>query len=83
VIVCGGVMVLRRRSPDVARPFRTPWVPLVPVLGIVVNLLLMFGLGLANWARLIGWLAIGLVIYFGRRRARAPRPTVQGNIISA
>ena len=83
VIVCGGVMVLRRRSPDVARPFRTPWVPLVPVLGIVVNLLLMFGLGLSNWARLIGWLAIGLVIYFGRRRARAPRPTVQGNIISA
>jgi APA family basic amino acid/polyamine antiporter len=67
VIVCGGVVVLRRRSPEIPRPFRTPWVPVVPVLGIAINLLMMFGLGLSNWARLIGWLAIGLVIYFGRR----------------
>jgi APA family basic amino acid/polyamine antiporter len=67
VIVCGGVVILRRRSPEIPRPFRTPWVPVVPVLGIAINLLMMFGLGLSNWARLIGWLAIGLVIYFGRR----------------
>jgi APA family basic amino acid/polyamine antiporter len=71
VIVCGGVVVLRRRNPDLPRPFRTPWVPVVPALGIVMNLALMFGLGLSNWARLIGWLAIGLVIYFGRRRSRS------------
>ena len=64
-------MVLRRRNPDMPRPFRTPWVPLIPVLGILVNLLLMFGLGLSNWARLLGWLALGLLIYFGRRRARS------------
>jgi APA family basic amino acid/polyamine antiporter len=71
VIVCGGVVVLRKRNPDMPRPFRTPWVPLVPTLGILVNLLLMFGLGMSNWARLIGWLAIGLLIYFGRRRSRS------------
>ncbi|HKA01773.1 MAG TPA: amino acid permease [Candidatus Solibacter sp.] len=71
VIVCGGVVVLRKRNPDMPRPFRTPWVPLVPTLGIIVNLLLMFGLGTSNWARLIGWLAIGLLIYFGRRRSRS------------
>jgi APA family basic amino acid/polyamine antiporter len=70
VIVCGGVVVLRRRNPEMPRPFRTPWVPVVPALGIVMNLALMFGLGLSNWARLIGWLAIGLMIYFGRRRSR-------------
>ena len=59
VIVSGGVIVMRRRNPELARPFRTPWVPLVPVLSIAVNLLLMAGLGWSNWARLIVWLAIG------------------------
>jgi APA family basic amino acid/polyamine antiporter len=73
VIVCGGVVVLRRRNPGVPRPFRTPWVPLVPALGIAVNLALMSGLGLSNWARLIGWLAIGLVIYFRGAGTRARR----------
>ena len=71
VIVCGGVMVLRKRNPEMPRPFRTPWVPLVPVLGMVTNVFLMFGLGASNWARLIGWLVIGLAIYFGRRRSRS------------
>ena len=71
VIVCGGVIVLRRRRPEAARPFRTPWAPVVPVLGIVMNLALMLGLGVSNWARLVGWLAIGLGIYFGRRRQRS------------
>jgi APA family basic amino acid/polyamine antiporter len=71
VIVCGGVIVLRKQRPNVARPFRTPWVPVVPVLGMLMNLALMFGLGVSNWARLIGWLAIGLAVYFGRRRARS------------
>jgi len=68
VIVCGGVIVLRRRNPDTPRPFQTPWVPVVPVLGILTNIALMLGLGASNWARLFAWLAIGLVIYFGRRR---------------
>src|SRR5882672_6090287 len=70
VLVCGGVIIMRRRHPEVPRPFRTPWVPVVPVLGALVNVVLMAGLGLTNWARLIIWLAIGLAIYFKRRGAR-------------
>ena len=68
VLVCGGIIIMRRTHPELPRPFRTPWVPVVPVLGIVVNILLMAGLGLSNWARLIIWLFIGLAIYFGYSR---------------
>jgi APA family basic amino acid/polyamine antiporter len=64
VIVCIAVMVLRRTNPDQARPFRTPGVPFIPVMGIVFNGYMMYKLGWINWARLIIWLAIGLVIYF-------------------
>ncbi|HEY2352210.1 MAG TPA: amino acid permease, partial [Candidatus Acidoferrum sp.] len=64
VIVCIAVMVLRRTNPGQARPFRTPWVPVVPVLGIIFNGYMMLKLGWINWARLFGWLAIGLAIYF-------------------
>jgi len=65
VIVCFGIIIMRRTQPDVARPFRTPWVPLIPILGILVNMAMMFGLGWTNWARLFVWLAVGLLIYFG------------------
>ncbi len=68
VIVCIAVMVLRRTDPDQARPFRTPWVPLVPILGVLFNGYMMYKLGWVNWARLIGWLIIGLVVYFGYGR---------------
>src|SRR5438105_6647834 len=64
VIVSLAVLVLRRTNPSQPRPFRTPWVPFVPVLGIVVNGYMMYKLGWINWARLITWLVIGLVIYF-------------------
>jgi APA family basic amino acid/polyamine antiporter len=64
VIVCIAVMVLRRTNPDQPRPFRTPWVPVVPILGILINGLMMYSLGRPNWIRLIVWLAIGLVVYF-------------------
>jgi APA family basic amino acid/polyamine antiporter len=72
VIVCMAVIIMRRTLPDLPRPFRTPFVPLVPALGILVNLSLMFSLGWQNWLRLIVWLLIGMVIYFGygRRRSR-------------
>src|SRR5271166_478042 len=71
VIVCAAVVILRRRRPDLERPFRTPWVPVVPILGILVNFALMSGLGVSNWLRLVIWLAIGLVIYFGYSRSRS------------
>src|SRR5882724_4422527 len=64
VIVCIAVMILRKTNPDQPRPFRTPWVPVVPILGIIFNGYMMYKLGWVNWARLFSWLAIGLVIYF-------------------
>ncbi|MGZ4732893.1 MAG: amino acid permease, partial [Terriglobales bacterium] len=64
VIVCIAVLLLRRTDPNQPRPFRTPWVPVVPILGILFNGYMMYRLGWINWARLIIWLAIGLVVYF-------------------
>jgi APA family basic amino acid/polyamine antiporter len=64
VIVCIAVMVLRRTNPGQPRPFRTPWVPIVPILGILFNGFMMYKLGWVNWARLVIWLVIGLVVYF-------------------
>ncbi len=64
VIVCAAVLVMRRISPETARPFRCPMVPLVPLLGIGFCLLLMFSLPSENWLRLFVWLGIGFVIYF-------------------
>ncbi len=64
VIVCIAIMVLRHTNPAQPRPFRTPWVPVVPILGIGFNGYMMYKLGWINWARLIVWLIIGLVIYF-------------------
>lgn len=71
VIVCGAVLIMRKTNPQAERPFRCPMVPLVPILGILSCLLLMFSLPAANWWRLIVWLAIGLVIYFlyGRKHS--------------
>jgi APA family basic amino acid/polyamine antiporter len=64
VIVCFAVLVMRRMHPEAERPFRCPWVPVVPILGILSCLLLMFSLPAANWWRLAVWLGIGLLIYF-------------------
>ena len=68
VIVCGAVLIMRKTNPDTPRPFRCPFVPVVPVLGIAACLMLMFSLPAENWYRLIGWLAIGMCIYFGYGR---------------
>jgi APA family basic amino acid/polyamine antiporter len=72
VIVCIAIMILRNTNPAQGRPFRTPWVPFVPIMGIIFNGYMMYKLGWINWARLIIWLAIGLVIYFmyGRHHSR-------------
>ena len=64
VIVCIAVMLLRKTNPGQARPFRTPLVPFVPILGIIFNGYMMYKLGWVNWARLLVWLVLGLVVYF-------------------
>jgi APA family basic amino acid/polyamine antiporter len=64
VLVCMGVLVLRKTRPDLPRPFKTPWVPFVPIMGIVCCLGLMATLPGDTWIRLIVWLIIGLAIYF-------------------
>jgi len=64
IIVSAGVWVLRRRSPEIPRPFRAPWMPLTPILGIGFALLMMMSLPGVTWLRLVIWLAVGMVIYF-------------------
>jgi APA family basic amino acid/polyamine antiporter len=63
-MVCAAVLIMRKTDPSATRPFRCPLVPLVPILGMLSCLLLMFSLGLPNWTRLGVWLAVGLAIYF-------------------
>jgi APA family basic amino acid/polyamine antiporter len=64
VVVCAAVLVMRKVNPGAKRPFRCPLVPLIPILGIVLCLMLMMSLPVGNWMRLFGWMAIGLCIYF-------------------
>lgn len=64
VIVCGAVLVMRYRHPEIKRPFKVPFFPAVPILGIIFCFLLMSSLPAENWMRLFAWLGIGLVIYF-------------------
>jgi basic amino acid/polyamine antiporter, APA family len=75
-LVCIGIIILRRTSPEVPRPFRTPLVPLVPILGALACLLQMAALPLATWLRLLVWLALGFAIYFvyGARHSVLRRP---------
>jgi APA family basic amino acid/polyamine antiporter len=75
VLVCLGVIILRRTQPDAKREYRTPLVPLVPILGIVACGAMMVSLDGETWLRLVVWLAIGLVIYFAwsRRHSRIGR----------
>jgi APA family basic amino acid/polyamine antiporter len=72
VIVCAGVWILRRKRPDLPRPFKTPLVPLVPILGIVTSLAAMLSLPAKTWWRLLIWLGIGLLVYgfYGRKHSK-------------
>jgi APA family basic amino acid/polyamine antiporter len=72
ILVCVGVWILRVRRPDLPRDFRAPFVPLFPILGVLVCASMIFGLGVANWLRLGVWLVVGLFIYafYGRRHSK-------------
>jgi APA family basic amino acid/polyamine antiporter len=71
VIVCAAIPVLRHIHPEIERPFRVPWVPLIPILGVLSCLLLMCSLPAENWLRLLVWTLLGLAIYlfYGRRHS--------------
>src|SRR4029077_4618036 len=64
ILVCLGVNVLRRVNPERPRPFRVPFVPIFPILGVFMCLALMLSLPVMTWIRFVVWLGIGLVIYF-------------------
>ncbi len=74
-LVCIGVIVLRRTEPNRPRPFRVPWVPIFPILGVILCFALMLSLPLETWIRFFVWLGIGMLIYFlyGARRSKLGR----------
>jgi len=80
VIVSAGIIVLRRKSPDLPRPFRTPLVPIVPILAIAICGYMMYSLPGDTWIRLIVWLVIGLLIYFlyGKSHSRIAAASTSG-----
>ncbi len=71
-MVSVGILVLRRTRPGYPRPFRTPWVPVVPILGALLSLVQMLALPLGTWIRLVIWMAVGIVVYgfYGHRHSR-------------
>jgi basic amino acid/polyamine antiporter, APA family len=68
VLVCAGIIVMRRTRPDLPRPFRTPMVPLLPALGIAINLALMATLDHITWTAFLTWMGVGLIVYFAYSR---------------
>src|SRR5579884_3554579 len=68
IVVCIGIIIMRRIRPDLPRPFKTPLVPLVPIVGVIANLGLMAGLGVITWAAFLIWMSIGLIVYFSYSR---------------
>jgi hypothetical protein len=78
-MVCAGILILRRIAPEARRPFRTPWVPLVPTLGIVSCVALMLSLPNDTWIRLVVWIGAGLAVYalYGRRHSKLRKELAQ------
>jgi len=79
VIVSGGVWILRVRRPDLPRPFKTPLIPLVPILGMGIPLFMMLSLPASTWLRLFVWLVIGMFIYFGYGRSHSQLARTRAN----
>jgi basic amino acid/polyamine antiporter, APA family len=83
VIVSAGILVLRYKQPDLPRPFRTPFVPAVPILAILICGYMMSGLPLDTWLRLLVWMGLGILIYFvyGRTHSEAAKRYASGDTI--
>ncbi|MBL7931601.1 MAG: amino acid permease [Bacteroidia bacterium] len=71
VLVCAGIWIMRKRHPEIARPFKTPLVPLVPILGILVCSFMIIALDKFTLASAFAWMILGLIIYFGYGRSRS------------
>lgn len=71
ILVCISVIVLRYKEPNMIRQFKTPFVPLVPILGVIVCLAMIYGLGWTNWLRLLVWMVAGVIIYFSYSKKRS------------
>jgi APA family basic amino acid/polyamine antiporter len=78
-VVCSGILILRHIAPEARRPFRTPWVPLIPILGVLSCVALMLSLPTGTWIRLVLWIGLGLAVYafYGRRHSRLRRELAQ------
>jgi APA family basic amino acid/polyamine antiporter len=76
MLVCAGVWIMRVRRPEIERGFTVPLLPVVAVAGILVCGAMIYGLGWTNWLRLLAWLAIGVVLYFGYGRQHSKLATV-------
>lgn len=76
VLVCIGVLVMRKKMPDAPRSFKTPLVPFVPIAGVIVCLYLMYSLPLESWIRLIIWMILGVTLYFlyGKKNSKLNNP---------
>ena len=81
-MVCGAVLIMRRTNPDAERPFKAPFFPVVPILGMAMSLLLMLSLPAENWLRLAGWLALGFIVYFayGRKHSVLAKLRASGGL---
>jgi APA family basic amino acid/polyamine antiporter len=80
ILVCIGILILRQRDPNRPRAFKTPWVPLIPLLGVLSCAYLMTGLPWVTWVRFALWLVLGIVIYmsYGFKRSHLVRQEVRG-----
>lgn len=79
VLVCIGVLVMRKKMPDAPRSFKTPLVPFVPIAGVIVCLYLMYSLPMESWIRLVIWMALGVALYFlyGKKNSKLNNPNNQ------
>ncbi len=77
--VCGGLIVLRWKHPELPRPFKLPWNPLIPLLGMIFCIYLMVNLSLATWQRFIIWMVIGIVVYFAYSRRKSALAVAEKN----